>query len=236
MVSNTEEDYLSIIYKLQQERPDEKIKTTDISKVFDIAAASVTEMLIKLDKKGFIKYQPYLGVILTREGLKIGKNIKRKHRLVEVFLVKILKLNPYEVHDLANQIEHALTPEAETALCRFLKIPEFSPHNRSFIPPCNYKVSQCSECKKFEIDGIYKRRNFKIMPLFKMKENTKREIIFLRGNQKQITQLIEKGIKPGIKLKLIKSDIDKNKFEIEIKSNRQIIKQKEARKIFLKVS
>ena len=105
MNSFTEENYLKAIYKIA-ESGDGFITTNDIARRINTSAASVTDMLKKLSKKKLIKYKKYNGLTLTETGRKIALSVIRKHRLWEMFLVKILKFKWEEVHDVAEQMEH----------------------------------------------------------------------------------------------------------------------------------
>jgi|GEM_PF-3677704 Mn-dependent transcriptional regulator len=89
-LSENAEEYLEVLYKLSlKERP---VKTTKISNMLNISPASVTQMIKKLEKEGYVNYSPYKGVTLTEEGYKIASNITRKHRLLERFLHDVLKI------------------------------------------------------------------------------------------------------------------------------------------------
>ena len=89
-LSENVEEYLEVMYKLSPNG--EMVSTSQISENLKIAPASVTQMLKKLSKKGYVKYSPYKGAVLTEEGLKIAKKVTRKHRLLERFLCDILKI------------------------------------------------------------------------------------------------------------------------------------------------
>jgi DtxR family Mn-dependent transcriptional regulator len=137
------EEYLETIYDLESR--DGSAKTTAIAKCMKIAPASVTEVLKSLSDKGFVQYEPYRGATLTEEGKQIAGTIKRKHRLLEVFLTDVLKLNREKVHDEACRMEHTISVETEDALCRMLDAPAHCPHG-SPISPCNKGVGSCAEC------------------------------------------------------------------------------------------
>jgi len=89
----------------------------------DLAPASVTEMLQRLAKRGYVKYEPYKGAVLTKKGLTEGKKLARRHRLLERFLHDVLKIRKDKVHEEACRLEHAISPETEDAICRHLKHP-----------------------------------------------------------------------------------------------------------------
>ena len=106
-ISFAEENYLKIIYRLS-ESTTEDISTNAIAELTQNKAASVTDMLRKMSDKGWVNYQKYQGVRLSEVGEKIALDIVRKHRLWVVFLVKKMGFNWDEVHEIAEQLEHAL--------------------------------------------------------------------------------------------------------------------------------
>ncbi len=127
MNSLAEENYLKAIYKLQ-ERGAQTITTNDIAKKISTSAASVTDMLKKLSKKRLIRYKKYYGLKLTEPGKKVALGIIRKHRLWEMFLVKVLKFKWDEVHEVAEQLEHIRSEKLTQHLDKVLGFPKFDPH------------------------------------------------------------------------------------------------------------
>ena len=91
-------------------------------------AATVTDMVQKLHDKKLVKYEKYKGVGITDKGKKVALGIIRKHRLWEVFLVKILQFKWDEVHAIAEQMEHVHSDELTARLDKFLGYPKFDPH------------------------------------------------------------------------------------------------------------
>ena len=92
----TEENYLKAIYKLR-EQSDTRISTNSIASLVTTAPASVTDMLKKLALKKLIRYERYKGLYLTEKGRAIGVKIIRKHRLLELFLVKEMKFRKLDL-------------------------------------------------------------------------------------------------------------------------------------------
>ena len=122
----TEENYLKAVYKFSGEG--ETVATNTLANHLKTTPASVTDMIKKLSEKGLVEYQPYKGVSLSAEGEIIALRIIRKHRLWEVFLVKILDFSWDKVHDTAEQLEHIDSPELVDKLEEFLGNPKFDPH------------------------------------------------------------------------------------------------------------
>ena len=85
-------------------------------------------MLQKLSNKKLTNYEKYKGATLTKSGKKIALKILRKHRLWELFLVNKLDFKWDEVHEIAEQLEHIVSPEMVNRLDKFLDYPKYDPH------------------------------------------------------------------------------------------------------------
>lgn len=143
MNSLTEENYLKAIYKIG-ETGGGYITTNDIARQMQTSAASVTDMLKKLSKKKLIRYRKYRGLTLSESGKKIALTVIRKHRLWEMFLVKVLKFRWDEVHEVAEQLEHIRSEKLIRSIDRFLRYPKVDPHGDP-IPDVNGKFSSPRE-------------------------------------------------------------------------------------------
>ena len=127
MLSFAEENYLKAIYHLSESGL-RSVSTNEISDSLKTKPASVSDMIRKLAKKGTIDYKKYRGVRITELGKNAALGIIRKHRLWEVFLVKKLKFNWDEVHEIAEQLEHIKSPLLIKRLDEFLGYPQYDPH------------------------------------------------------------------------------------------------------------
>lgn len=133
MPSLTVENYLKTILLL--ERPPEggpgtgkPVPTGKIAEALGVAPPTVTSMLKSLDAEGLVQYRPYLGVQLRPRGRAIALRILRRHRLVELFLVKVLGMSWSEVHQEAEHLEHAISDRVLERLDHFLGHPSVDPH------------------------------------------------------------------------------------------------------------
>jgi len=138
------EQYLRIIYNLTEDGG--LAKTSDVASLMKVAPASVTEMLQKLARDGYVKYEPYKGASLRPRGRRIACRMARRHRLLERFLNDIVGVRGASRHEQACKMEHALTTEAERSLCKMMNRPEACPHGRK-IPKCEMHVA-CDKCKE----------------------------------------------------------------------------------------
>ncbi|MCE5297159.1 MAG: metal-dependent transcriptional regulator [Euryarchaeota archaeon] len=140
MVSENVEEYLECIWGLTQKGS--PAKTKEIAERMKVSPASVTEMMQKLADMGYVNYEKYKGVTLTERGTEIGAKIKRKHRLLERFLVDVLGLKNEESHEEACRLEHTLSDESEKRICHMMNNPETCPDGDP-IPKCKDDCSLC---------------------------------------------------------------------------------------------
>lgn len=201
-MSISTEEYLEALYNLSRES--EPVITSAISKRLNIAPASVTEMMQKLAKNGYVNYSPYQGVTLTPKGYRDAEKMTRKHRLLERFLHDVLKIGKDRVHKEACGLEHALSDETARAMCQFLNSPYICPDDGKIIPPCDFGFSSCEECRKWGQQNLEKinKRKIKFVSLSDLKENQEGLISFIRGDSTLLRKLLNLGLKPGIKVKV----------------------------------
>ncbi|MEM9888949.1 MAG: metal-dependent transcriptional regulator [Bacteroidota bacterium] len=126
-VSITEENYLKAIFKIS-EKEESPVSNKAISEAMETSAASVTDMLRRLKRDGYINYESRKGVTLTDKGKRIATTLVRKHRLWEVFLMDKLDFSWDEVHNMAEELEHINSDELIARLDKFLGFPKFDPH------------------------------------------------------------------------------------------------------------
>ena len=122
----TLEDYIITIYRL--EKLEGLAKTTLIAKELLVTPATVSKVIEHLELKGFAKRIKYKGVMLTRKGKKLAREIIKKHRVLEIFLHEYLGFDWIESHYLAHHLEHIPSVVAERILQRFIRERKFCPH------------------------------------------------------------------------------------------------------------
>ena len=137
MATITIENYLKALYNLNQDSS--AISLTDLSKEMNVSAPTVNNMIKKLQDKGWVAYQKYKPIKLTKEGAIQAAAIIRKHRLTEMFLVKIMGFGWEEVHDIAEQIEHIKSDDFFDRMDELLGFTKIDPHG-SPIPDKNGKI------------------------------------------------------------------------------------------------
>ncbi|WP_405294971.1 iron dependent repressor, metal binding and dimerization domain protein [Methanobrevibacter sp.] len=197
-ISENIEEYLEVLYRNGSNG--EQVSTTQLSKDLGIAPGSVTQMLKKLEDLGYISYTPYKGATLTEEGMKIARKITRKHRILEKFLLDILKVKEENIHEQACEMEHTLSDEAERAICTMLHHPDLCPDD-NVIPACDFEFNSCQDCfSQKDFDQVMNRK-FNLLSISELTGNTEGTISFIRGNSELLDEITDAGIKVGQHLK-----------------------------------
>jgi DtxR family transcriptional regulator, Mn-dependent transcriptional regulator len=127
-LSHSVQDYLKVIYL--QTRSGQPTSTVALAGALDIRSASVTNMLQKLaeTQPNLVIYRKHHGVLLTPEGEKAALQIIRRHRLLELFLYKILEYPLEKIHAEAEELEHVVSPFFVERIAQLLQNPAYDPH------------------------------------------------------------------------------------------------------------
>ncbi|HLQ73787.1 MAG TPA: transcriptional regulator MntR [Bacillota bacterium] len=106
MPTATMEDYIEQIYNLIKMKGYARV--SDIAEALEVHPSSVTKMVQKLDRDGFLLYERYRGLVLTDKGTKIGEKLAFRHELLEQFL-EIIGVDSENIYDDVEGIEHHLS-------------------------------------------------------------------------------------------------------------------------------
>jgi DtxR family Mn-dependent transcriptional regulator len=139
MATITVENYLKHVLLLS-EGTDDLVSMGALATSLEVVPGTATTMVKALADEGLVEHQPRHGVRLTPEGRRMALNVLRKHRLVETFLVNVLKMDWSKVHDEAEQLEHAISDEVLDRLDALLGHPQADPHGDP-IPSRQGKLS-----------------------------------------------------------------------------------------------
>ena len=217
MQNISKEDYLSAIYKNTDQ--DGKIKPSMIANKLAVTNAAVTDMLRKLSVEGYIKYERYKSVLLTKKGENYARNIVRRHRIWEVFLNKIVGLPWDKVHDEANRLEHSSSDDLVNRLEEMLDFPEFDPHGDP-IPSKNGKMPKIKRQK----------------PLSELEEGETGIVIRVIDSDGELLNYISKlGIRLNEKITVKRKLSFDNSMEVLIKVKLKTISEKLAQNVFVEI-
>lgn len=213
--STSEENYIKSIYNLQGKT--EKVNTNSLADHLNMRAASVTDMLKRLQTKKLLEYKKYYGFRLNDSGNKEALKIIRRHRLWEFFLVSRLGMEWDKVHAIAEELEHVSSNDLIKRLDNFLGEPKIDPHGDP-IPDANGRMPVLSQVS---LNNFPPRKN---------------GIVSSVSNQtgQMMEMLNHYGIGIGSKIKVLKTfDFDGS---LQIKVSKQpacIISEQAAQNIFV---
>ncbi|PKG32940.1 metal-dependent transcriptional regulator [Methanoregula sp.] len=230
MASEQLEEYLESILDIEEKHG--IARTSAIAKCVKVAPASVTEALQALSDKGFVKYEPYKGATLTELGREMARKVKRRHRLLEVFLTDVLQITRENVHDEACKMEHTLSDETECALCKLLNAPARCPHG-SLIEACDRKVESCSACLA-EGQALPDRvRDEPLLPVTSLAPGQKGTIAFIRGDTGVVQRLTDLGLTLKTEVQLVRKAPLLGPVEIAVRKTKLAIDHAIADHIFV---
>src|SRR5436190_10431872 len=129
MPTSTVENYLKQIYLEQQPLPaQDLVPMGRLATAMAVTPGTATTMIKALAEANLVTYEPRTGVRLTKPGEQLALHVLRRHRLVELFLVKVLGLDWSEVHDEAEELEHAISDKVLERIDAALGRPSVDPH------------------------------------------------------------------------------------------------------------
>ena len=128
--TQTVENYLKAIFQAQIGLPVtvELVPMGQLAASLSVVPGTATTMVKALAEAGLVRYEPYAGVRLTSAGEKLAARVLRRHRLIELFLVRVMGMSWTEVHDEAEHLEHAVSERLIERIDEMLGRPEVDPH------------------------------------------------------------------------------------------------------------
>jgi DtxR family Mn-dependent transcriptional regulator len=190
MITVSKEDYLKAI--LEAESEGETVISATLAHWLKVSPPAVTMALRRLKKDGFVRVQADGNVRLTAAGLKIARHLTLRHHLIERMLSEVFGMEWYKVHDEAERLEHAVSPDFEAKLLARLGKAGACPHgnlSERESPSSRRRrglllLSEAETGKHYLVSGIYER-------------------------DRQLLEFLEaRGIRPGVKLDLLERNYD----------------------------
>lgn len=186
-ITKAVEDFLKAVFTLHGH--DERVTTNELAEVLQRTQPTVTDMAQRLMTAGLIDYQKYKGVTLTETGQEIALKMLRRHRLIELYLVRELGYELPEVHDEAERLEHAVSDRFVEALAQKLGNPQIDPHG-DIIPAA---------------DGTMAERD--LLPLSELADSTPATISRLRAtNPDMLQHMLDRGFALGVQVQVTARD------------------------------
>lgn len=195
--SKAVQDYLKTIHNLGGSET--MVSPVEIADRLQVRAPSVTGMLKRLAEADWIRYESGTGAQLSSKGIVEARRVIRRHRLVELFLTRVLGLDWSEVDEEAEALEHAISPRLEQAIAEHLGEPLEDPHGHP-IP---------SE------DGQLAKRNLLPLNTFKIGQR-----VIIREAQDDSPERLRhwqaKGLIPGVEVLIVSHESLDDLYTIQI--------------------
>jgi DtxR family transcriptional regulator, Mn-dependent transcriptional regulator len=212
--TRSQEDYLKSLYLLGgDEHP---VPTRELAQRLGISSPSVSEMVTRLSAQGLVEHDRYRGQQLTREGRKVALELVRHHRLLEMFLVRVLGFGWDEVHDEAERLEHVISERMEQRIFELLGKPELDPHGHA-IPTLTGKVKASSHRQ--------------------LSDSRVGERVTVQGvsddDPGKLRELQRRGLVPGTKLVILAASEFEGPIEVRLRGKHESVPLGLARSVFV---
>lgn len=138
-LSRSKQDYVKALYALGADGA--PVATSNLAAHLGVSAPSVTVMLRRLAAERLVRHAPRAGARLTAAGRRQALDLVRRHRILETFLVEVLKLDWSEVHADAEILEHHISDRVLEAIDRLIGHPVEDPHGH-LIPDREGRIAQ----------------------------------------------------------------------------------------------
>lgn len=143
MVSKATEEYLKTMYVLKKQNGN--IRVTDIANKMSCTKPSVNKALKSLKENGYIEYETYGPITLTKEGENLAKKILEAYDIVYLFLKDVLGLEKEIAKCEADKIKLVVEDNTLNSLAKYVhKVLDLKDLD------CCYDLNkeECRSCKK----------------------------------------------------------------------------------------
>lgn len=105
--SESTEDHLERIQELMESKGYARV--SDIASSLGLSRSTVSNMVRRLARRGYVNYERYRGFTPTAEGRAVARHVKARHQTLSRLLA-LLDLEPAAVEAEVEEIEHHLMP------------------------------------------------------------------------------------------------------------------------------
>src|SRR5215468_4327662 len=190
-LSATVEEYLETVYNMSME--DEVVIGARLAEKFQVAPPSVTEMLKRLVRDGYIEMDDRRQVTLTAQGQELAEAVLRRHRLTERFLVDMLGMEWHQVHEEACRLEHFISGAVETRVIASLNNPTTCPHGNPIPGSVPNARSYLKDLHALRLSALAVGETATILCISEVVEDEEALILYMH----------EKGLTPGTHLAIL---------------------------------
>jgi len=193
-LSATVEEYLEMIYNMNME--DEVVIGARLAEKFGVAPPTVTEMLKRLVRDGYVEMDNRRQVTLTETGNQAAEAVLRRHRLTERFLVDMLGMQWHQVHEEACRLEHFISGAVEARVITTLNNPTTWPHGNPIPGSVANARSYLKDKGAIRLSSAGVGEVVAILCISEVVEDEEGLILYLH----------EKGLTPGTQLTVLGED------------------------------
>ena len=136
-LSPATENYLLCLYKMGEDSEfptitqlTDYLRQLPATESLGTSVPSVAGMIRRMQKQGLVNLDTGKRIQLTKQGLRIGENMARRHRLAEWLVVRLIGMDLHRAHVEAHRLEHGMSPEFQERLIERLGRPKRSPFGR----------------------------------------------------------------------------------------------------------
>jgi DtxR family Mn-dependent transcriptional regulator len=186
----SKENYLKTIAEAESEG--ETVIAATLSRWLNVSAPAVTMAIKRLKRDALIRVAKEGQITLTQAGREIANHVLLRHHLIERMLTEIFGMEWFKVHDEAEQLEHAVSPEFERKLVEKLGTGESCPHGN-----------------RVGMDTPDDRRRRGLRPLDEGRADETLRVVSVFERDRQLLEYLEDlGLRPGVAVNVLARNYD----------------------------
>ena len=226
-LSATVEEYLETVYNMSME--DEVVIGARLAEKFRVAPPTVTEMLKRLVRDGYIEMDQRRQVTLTDAGNHAAEAVLRRHRLTERFLVDMLGMQWHQVHEEACRLEHFISGAVEARVIAALNNPTTCPHGNPIPGSVANARSYLKDQGAIRLSSVLPGDAVTILCISEVVEDEEALILYMH----------EKGLTPETRLTVLSHGVGSGheqdeSFIVQVAGREVYISKSAAAKIWVK--
>jgi DtxR family Mn-dependent transcriptional regulator len=183
----------------------ERVSTNALAEALNVQPPSVTDMARRLETAGLLNYQKYQGVRLTEEGEEVALKVIRRHRLIELYLVEELGYALRDVHEEAENLEHAVSDRFVEAIARKLGNPALDPHGDPIPTP----------------EGTIEPRD--LLPLSELAAHPAQVSRFKSDNAEMLQHILDRGFRLECLVEILARDPFDGPLTVLVAGNERVV-------------
>lgn len=214
-LSATVEEYLETIYNMSAE--DEVVIGARLAEKFHVSAPTVTEMLKRLVRDGYIEMDVKRQVTLTEEGNRAAEAVLRRHRLTERFLVDMLGMQWHQVHEEACRLEHFISGAVEDRVIASLNYPRTCPHGNPIPGSVENARTYLKDQGAVRLSTLRIGDTANILLISEVVEDEEALILYLH----------DKGLTPGTQLTILTKEDERESVDLQEENFKLLVEGRE---------